>query len=531
MFASVRAIATGDAVKVTRLLPLLAVAHGAVASSASAGIPVFEAYAGPRPKQSDVVEPFLAELGRLSLGFITNASTIQRNLGIHIPLPGNDPSITAAEFTKQLALADAAWIRQPRLEELLATLANAVEAAKSNSAFLVTDPSRREVFRHVLLAYAITLARSGDTRGSESAMAEWIRTFPDQVVTRSHDGSDAEKLYGETRKVLLRLGRGTLTINVDPSLKLYVNEVIRRAGVTTGDLLPGLYRVLVLDRYNKSRRYTVEVLANQDSVLTIDWPIESALRVTQAYAAFEFSTTVELAQAGQPIGRFVESALGAPGVALFKITRGEHGQMMATAELYSAKRATAIRGASTELVENARDKAERVVALARFVALREVSPKITVNMSDKDPFEAPVRHTPPAAKPPPPMVAGNPPADSHAPVASSKGLLSSHPHLFQTVFTAGGVGMILGGVYLQEMSTEVVEGPNGPVTVKGGISKPGIALVAIGTIATTFGICWVIDEHYPAASSSSSPKAGSGGMALHLVPVYGGGAVSLSGRF
>src|SRR5438874_218287 len=119
MFASVRVIATGDAVKVTRLLLLLAVAHGAVASSASANIPVFEAYTGPRPKQPDAVAMFLTEVGKLSVGFVTNARTIQSKLGIHLPLPGSDPSITAAEFTKQLDLADAAWIRQPALEELL----------------------------------------------------------------------------------------------------------------------------------------------------------------------------------------------------------------------------------------------------------------------------------------------------------------------------------------------------------------------------------------------------------------------------
>jgi hypothetical protein len=400
MFASVRVSATGDAVKVTRLLPLLVFAQGAIAWPASANIPVFEAYAGQRPKQSDAVAMFLVEIGKLHDGFVTNTRMIQSKLGIHLPLPGSDPAITAAAFTKQLDLANAAWIRQPALEELLATLAGAVEAAKSNPAFLATDPSRRDVFRRVLLAYAITLARSGDMRRSEAAMSEWIRTFPDQVVTRSHDGSDAEQLYIETRKVLSRLGRGTLTINVDPTLKVYVNEVIRRAGIATGDLLPGLYRILVLDRYNKSRRYTVEVLANQDSVLGIDWPIDSALRITQAYAAFEFSTTAELGQCGPAISRFLESAMGAPGVVLIKLAKGEHGQVM-TAELYSARSARVIRAASAELVESAQDNADRIAALAHFVAFRRTSPKITVNVLDKDPFDASVQRTAPASKPRP----------------------------------------------------------------------------------------------------------------------------------
>ena len=322
----IRAATNGDAVKVTRLLALVAVAHALFAQPASANIPVFEAYAGPRPKKADAVAAFLSELAKLPMGFITSPRAIQNALGVHLPLPGNDPAMTAAEFTRQLDLADAAWIRQPTLEELVVILARAVDAAKSNPAFLVGEPGRREVFRHVLLAYAITLKRTGDTQASEATMAEWIRTFPDQVVTRSHDGSDAEELFIGTRKALARLGRGTLTVNIDSAQKVYVNEVIRRPGAAVGDLLPGVYRVLVQDRYGASRRYSVEVIANQDSVLTIDWPIASALTVTSAYAAFQFSSTAELALSGQAIARFVSATLGAPGVILFEMARGERGQ-------------------------------------------------------------------------------------------------------------------------------------------------------------------------------------------------------------
>lgn len=383
----------------TRLLPLVVVAHAAIASPASASIPAFEVYAGPRPRKVDAVTMVLTELGKLPLGFLTSPRAIQSKLGIHLPLPGSDPGVTAAEFTKQLDLADAAWMRQPALDELVATLAGAVETAKSNPAFLAIDPGRREVFRHVLLVYAITLARAGDARASEAAMTEWIRTFPDQVVTRSHDGSDAEQLYLETRKVLARLGRGTLTVNVDSTLKLYVNEVIRRPGTAIADLLPGLYRVLVLDRYNRSRRYTVQVLANQDSVLAIDWPVDSALKITSAYAAFEFQTTQELAQSGQAIARFVEATLGVPGVILITMTRGEHGQMTVTAELYSPKRATAVRSASAELTEGAADHTDRITALARFIGFSEVSPKITVNVADLS--AEPTRRVPLAPAPSP----------------------------------------------------------------------------------------------------------------------------------
>jgi archaellin len=500
-----------------------------MAPSASANIPVFEAYAGPRPKKVDAATMVLTELGKLPLGFVTSARTLQSSLGIHLPLPGSDPTLTVAEFTKQLDLADAAWMRQPALDELVATLTGAVETAKGNPAFLVIDPSRREVFRRVLLAYAITLARSGDPRASERAMAEWIRTFPDQVVTRSHDGSDAELLYVETRKALAKLGRGTLTVNVDATLKLYVNEVIRRPGLPIADLLPGIYRVLALDRYNRSRRYTVEVLANQDSVLAIDWPVDSALKITSTYAAFEFPTTQELAQSGQAIGRFVEAALGAPGVILVKVSRGERGQMTATAELYSAKQATAVRSASVELAEGARDNADRITALARFIGLGEVSPKITVNAAELVRANQPTPHE--TLSPSTSTASTSFPTTSQAPPTRSKGLLSSHPHWFQTVLIAGGLAMAAWGVHLQDISTKKEEGPNGPVTVPGGISKSGIALALLGTIPATIGVCWVIDEHWPPASGGSQPGQAKAGAALRLVPVDGGGTVAVAGWF
>lgn len=531
MLVSVRDGSNGEAVKLTRLLTLLAVAHGALAPSASANIPVFEAYAGPRPKKVEAAAMLLTELGKLSLGFVTSARTLQSSLGIHLPLPGSDPALTAAEFTRQLDLADAAWIRQPALDELVATLAGALEAAKANPAFLVIDPSRREVFRRVLLAYALTLARSGDPRASERAMAEWIRTFPDQVVTRSHDGSDAEQLYVETRKVMARLGRGTLTVNVDPTLKLYVNEVIRRPAIPIADLLPGLYRVLVLDRYNRSRRYTIEVLANQDSVLAIDWPIDSALKITPTYAAFEFPTTNELAQSGQAIARFVEATLGVPGVILVKVTRGERGQMTATAELYSAKQATAVRSASAELTEGARDNVDRISALARFIGLREVSPRITVNVADPAPANRPTLHGTRSPTRPTSNTSASSPATDDAPPTHSKGLLSSHPHLFQTLLITGGLGMAAWGVHLQDKSTKTEDGPNGPMTVPGGISKSGIGLALLGAIPATIGVCWIIDEHYPPASGGSPPPPAQAGAALRLVPVDRGAAVIVSGWF
>jgi len=334
------------------------------------------------------IAPFLTELEQLGTGFLTQPRNIQGVLGARAPLPGSTPGMTAADFGKKLDIADATWIRQPALDELLRTLLEAVEAGKRNPVYLVTDASRREVYRRVLLAFAITLKRSGNLTASEEAMAEWIRTFPDQVITRSHDGPDAEQFYLDTRRVLSRRGRGTLTVNVpDLGLQRYVNEVIRRQGVAIPDLLPGLYRVLVVDRYNNARRYAIEVVAGQDPVLHVDGPADFALRITPAYAAFRARDDLG-ACAGRPGGQPVRGRHdGAPGVVLVKIARADRGVEVAAA-LHAANRASAIRSASVVLTGNPRLDAEHLIALARFVGLREPSPDLLVIIPAEDAFAA-----------------------------------------------------------------------------------------------------------------------------------------------
>lgn len=514
---------------VTRFLLLQAAIQVSFVATASANIPVFEAYAGARPKKVDAMAAFLAEIERLPMGFLVSPKRIQSSLGSHVPLPGSDPAGTAAEFTKKLDLADAAWIRQPALEELLPTLAAAVDIAKNNPAYFVAGPSRRDVFRRVLLAYALTLRRGGNVRESEDTMSEWIRTFPDQVVTRAHDGSDAEQLYLETRKTLSRRGRGTLMVNLtDISLQLYVNEVIHRAGMPIVDLFPGLYRILVVDRYNKSRRYTIEVLANQDSVLSIDWSVDSALRMSPSYAAFEFATSTELAQSGPAIARFVASTVGAPGVILVEPSKSERGQII-TAEVYSAERTSAVRGGWVSLTGDARTDGARATALARYVVLREESPEVTVSVRAADSAGGmPTVSGRLAVNPT--NTATDSGMEAGPPVSVFADQTPSRAQVVPGILITGGVALVAGGIYLQSRSTRIVEGRNVSQAVSE-VSKTGIAMDIAGGAILGIGIGWMVATYVSHPPSAAKAQRTLRGTAIRVVPLAGGGEVRVFGRF
>jgi hypothetical protein len=503
-------------VKLARLLALSFVAAQFLGDGqAHAGIPVFEAYVGPRPKKVAALAPFLAELERVAANFLTSPRTIQEKFGVRLPLPGSDPRVTAAAFARTLDVADDTRVRQPPLEQLLPALRDAVEVAKSNPIFLVTDPSRRDVFRRVLLGYAIALKRSGNITGSGEAMAEWIRSFPDQVLTSTHDGSDAEQLYVDTRKALAKLGRGTLTVSLsDANLQLYVNEVIRRPGGTIADLVPGIYRVLVLDRYNKARRYTVEVLANQDPVLNIDWAIDAALNLTATYAAFEFATTDELAQAGPTISRFVQTAMGAPGVVVVHMAKTDRGQQV-IASIYVVSRPKPMRSASVALSGIPGEDAERVASLARFIAHESSSPDVTIIARSED-------AAPKVLKLAEPTSMRDVASRSELPLEAHPPPRSGHPYVIPGLLIGAGIAAFGWGNYVNYKESRDHHSD---------YTAAGLGLAAGGGVLMLIGGCLVIREATTVRSAPQAVMTSRRLPAIAFVAIRGGGALTLAGQF
>ena len=533
--------------KVTRLFLVLAIVVASLAAPASANIPAFETWVGQRPKKVDpALATFMSEMERLSPGFFASPKRIQNAFGARLPQPGADPALSATEFTRRLEVADATWIRQPALSELLPTLSAAIELGKQNPFYLVADDGRREVFRRILLAYALGLKRNGGGQPSRDAMAEWIRTFPDDVITRARAGSDAEQLYLETRHAMSIRGRGTLTVTLgDRGLQLYVNEVIRRDGTTINDLFPGVYRVLVVDRFNRSRRYLIDVLANQDSVLTIDWQVDSVLRVTPSFVAFEFSAVVEQAQSGQPIARFAQAAIGAPGVFLIKLGKADRDLQMITAELYAPGHVAPINSASVQLTGNARNDAERASALARYLVSHSPQPDVIVNAKSGEAIATtpkatttsleakvmtPAVRTAPAVEPattkPPSPAATKPlpaepeakPLPDVATAPSSPSAPGRHRLLWPALALTASVALEVGSLYVATS------------TSSDGLKRGSYVVALAAAAPTTFCATWLIsaligaNDDPIAASRTTRPLIG-------VAPLTGGGALTVLGRF
>ena len=157
---------------------------------------VLEAHDGQRPKEAARLAPFLAEMARL--GFDASPADIYSRFGGRLPRPGSDPSRKLGDLARKHDHALGAWKQQPPLEQLLPPLQDAVAVTFDNPALLITDPSRREPFRRVLIALALAYKRAGDLVRSEATEMELIRMYPDQAVSTrkcapTSRSSDAER--------------------------------------------------------------------------------------------------------------------------------------------------------------------------------------------------------------------------------------------------------------------------------------------------------------------------------------------------
>jgi len=140
-----------------------------------------------------------------------------------------------------------------------------------------------------LVGVALSAKRRGDGSTAESAMAEFLRTYPGDVVDRTTFGPEAWKLYEAVRKSLAEQPTGRLTVSVDdPDAVVFVNE--RYAGVGSvrlEDLLPGTYRVHVRKGASPGRIYDAQVLGGTEAVVEVTWSFDAALS-TDGWVGFSF---------------------------------------------------------------------------------------------------------------------------------------------------------------------------------------------------------------------------------------------------
>jgi hypothetical protein len=363
-----RSRVTVVAVAVAMLLP-------SVAQRAHANGIVFESYTGNRPPEmAAIMRPALAEFE--ARGFAAQPESVMRVLGDHAAQPGiENPDTSQDKIAKQIA-AGMSDFDNFDYASAAQRLSVALLAIHSNPALVVRNTDRQQIAA-ALIGLAVSLSRQGDHAGAEAAIAEYMRTFPGMDVSRASFGPEAEKLYKAVKLSIDQQGRGALIISVnEPSVAIFVNEGYRGLGsYQNGDLLPGHYRVYLQGK-DVGRRYEVDVRANDQSRLDVDWSIDPVLNASHDWVGFLFATTGEHAKEGDYAIQIARKA-GQDGYAVV-LTSGEvEGTPAIVGHAYNIETGQLARAGMVALTGD-QSTGDSMRTLARFLSGDRAGPGVKV---------------------------------------------------------------------------------------------------------------------------------------------------------
>jgi hypothetical protein len=260
---------------------------------------VLESYAGERPKEADRV---LAPLRRAleKQGFIAAPAEVTKVLRSYRTLPAvTEPNVTTRELTEAFERAHGDWL-DGRLDRAATRLEAAVAVAHRVPNLLAAEQKTRDLLFSALLSLSQARNRQRQQAKSEAAMAELIRSFPDQLITRGEHGPEAYELYRAARRGLDAEGRGALIVKVNVPSVVFLDEVPRSQdvnGAQIADLVSGEYRLLIQSANEPTsfRYYKIPIYAHQISRLEIHWELDSVL-VTGDWVGFRFDTSLRQAK-------------------------------------------------------------------------------------------------------------------------------------------------------------------------------------------------------------------------------------------
>ncbi len=257
---------------------------------------VLEAHVGERSSDvAAVMEPIVDELEHR--GFAARPTSIGKLLGGQAPRPGVlDGGKTAADIARAVDRGLEAFTTG-RFKEAEAALTLAAQQIMRNPA-LMLEPVNAGVPFKALVGLALSQARLGDSAGSVATMTEVIRMSPARPVGRAEYGPQADQLYQAALRQARARGRGRLSITAgDERAQIYVDGNLQGTGkVSLGDVLPGTCRVFIQVPGGSGRQYEVEVAANRESTLDVNWKIDSRLTVSGSWVGFVFPSDTERAQ-------------------------------------------------------------------------------------------------------------------------------------------------------------------------------------------------------------------------------------------
>jgi hypothetical protein len=485
------------------LLALLLATQGA--GTARAERIAIESYVGKRPADADrVVRRIRTVFARH--GFTVQPAALARLFRAHAFQPG----VVSPSFAKRLQSnteeGENAFMNED-FNGAAKILGALIEEMRRNPLVVARDPESRALAFRSLLSYALASGRqavaalaSGDAdrldvardavRRRDAAMAELIRSFPARVLTTKEHGHEAELLYKRCLDELDSAGRGRLTVTVsDRNAVIYVNELAQGpARVALGGLPPGVYRVLVQLPTEEAREYDVEVTANQEARLDIDWDLDSMLVVNAAWVGFSYPTEQEHAFEARFVRDIVYQHTNATLAATVTVARS-HGHPAIVGTIYAVKSGRLVRSSMAELT--GKHDEEAIEHLVGCLLAEQTSGCLVVDHPE---------YTPPPAASHDDRLRSPQPSEPRAHVTPASPGEPDSAYLWPGIAIGAGIASAAIGGFLQA-TTPDVEGTQ-PRHIYG---NAGISLLVGGGLATLGGLYWLYHEGTTRRDASAAP--------------------------
>ena len=342
-------------------------------TTARAGGIVLESYTGERPADAPrLLAPVLEEL---SLRKYAAGDTVARSYESQVSGAGIASGLPA-DFAAQVDRGFKAWVGG-KFEDAIKVLVPLVEAAHANPGVIAKDPGLRDPLLKGLTALALSYQRIGDLSAMRATFGEIVRSFPDVLISRATYGPDAQQAFEQVRRDTHAAGRGKVTIKVDDTAVVFVNEAYRAVGSTSAELTPGEYRIIVMMNKQPSRNHRVNVRANTETTVEIDARLDQAVR-TKGFTGLSFAGQADREQHEAAFAAKFAKAVGASEVVVVGIDKVRDRDAV-VGVLVSLQTGREIRRASIPVEPDpSRDKLR---ALARFLAGDDPAPGLEVQFA------------------------------------------------------------------------------------------------------------------------------------------------------
>jgi hypothetical protein len=473
------------------------------ARAAVAGGIVLESYTGPRPDDaSRLVAPVLDELrGR---GFVSGYDAVGAPFEKDVSKPAIVLQGLPIDFAAQVQRGEKAWI-DGRFDEAIKILAPLVDVAHDNAGAFAENQSLLGPTMRAVIALALSHDRRGDPSAARTVVGEFLRSFPNEPISKGTYGPEAFKLYESVRQDAGKNGLGRLTVKVEnDGGVVFINEHIEQVGTTTkANLVPGEYRVFAQTVSKQvSRVHRVVVGAGQDVMVTIDPMLDQVVHSGPKWTGLTFASAADRERLEGRTAAGFGKAVGATAVAVVGIDQ-VHGHPAIIGALIDRTTGREIRRASLALEPP--PPVDRARALARFLGGDEPVKGIDVQVNGDAPAEA--KHDEPVGKPDEPVRHDEP----------HRGPL----HLLKWV--VGGVavaGLGTGGTLLfldGHCPQKVPAGQRCPNVYD--LAEPGWLTVGGGAVVAAVAVVmFVYDRGAPTKSA-------------FVTPTHGGAIVGFTSRF